>query len=88
MENKNFSSKTMKHLKNETHHEAFKNIVKPIYKEIELDPLRIKVEMERKICFKRMFTIALLFWFSYIYLVNSTHTIYNFYILFKRWTRL
>ncbi len=46
MENKNFSSKTMKHLKNETHHEAFKNIVKPIYKEIELDPLRIKVEME------------------------------------------
>jgi len=57
MENKNFSSKTMKHLKNETHHEAFKNMVKPLYKVIELDPLRIKVEMERKICFKRMFTM-------------------------------
>jgi len=55
MTDKNFSKKQLKHLKNETYAEAFKNIVQSEYTKIELGSLGI--EIEKKICFKRMFTM-------------------------------
>ena len=55
MTNRNFSEKTLNHIKNEKYSEDFKleNFVQHEYKKIELDAaLRIEIEMEKKICLK------------------------------------
>ncbi len=53
MTDKNFSKKQLKHLKNETYAEAFKNIVQSEYTKIELGSLGIEIEKLKPIVVRR-----------------------------------